>query len=338
MDKEIWIRADVPDDREERKELVISALESGIDHAIVRPEDSDFESFGKVTLIANEGGRLSGGYELVELSTPDDQERALALAGKRKGVVLDSRDWTVIPLENMIAKFRDTGTKVLACADDVEQAKVYMQTLEKGVDGVVVCTPNPDMIRRFSDILQDTGRVELAEVEVVDVKNVEIGDRVCVDTVTNMRTGEGMLVGSQAACLFLVQSESEDNGYVAARPFRINAGAVHAYAMGPEQRTRYLSEYRSGDAVVLVSRDGSTRMSSVGRCKVEQRPMLMVTATDGERTYTTILQNAETVKLVSRDSAISVSKLQKGDRVLAKLEAGGRHFGMKIEETITELR
>ncbi|MDO5853531.1 MAG: 3-dehydroquinate synthase II, partial [Thermoplasmata archaeon] len=251
MDKEIWIRADAPEDKDKRKELVLSALESGIGIAMVRPEDADFADFGKVELIFNDGGKLSGGFELVELATPEDQARAMAMAGKVKGVVLDSRDWTVIPLENMIAKFRDTGTKVLACADDTEQAKLYMQTLEKGVDGVVVCTENPNMIRKFSDIIQDSGSVELSEVEVVDIRNIEIGDRVCVDTVSNMVPGEGMLIGSQAACLFLVQSESEDNGYVAARPFRVNAGAVHAYAMGPEGRTRYLSEYRSGDSVVL---------------------------------------------------------------------------------------
>lgn len=335
--KEIWIRADGPEDGDERKELVISALESGIERAIVRPEDSGFSEFGKVELIFNDDGKLSGGYELVELSTPEDQDRALALAGKVDGVVLDSRDWTVIPLENMIAKFRNTGTKVLACADDVETAKLYMQTLEKGVDGIVVCTDDPNAIRKFSDILQDMGRVELSEVEVTDVRNIEIGDRVCVDTVTNMVPGEGMLIGSQAACLFLVQSESEDNGYVAARPFRVNAGAVHAYAMGPEGRTRYLAEYRSGDSIVLVKRDGSTRASAVGRCKVEQRPMILVTATDGERSHSTILQNAETVKLVTKDGAISVAKLKKGDKVLAKLETGGRHFGMKIDETITEI-
>lgn len=337
MEKEIWIRADVPEDMEARKELVISAFESGIDKVIVRPEDQCFSELGKITLIYNDDGELSGNFELVELSTPEDQEHAFGLAGKRDGVVLDSRDWTVIPLENLIAKFRNTGTRVFACADSVEQAKLYMQTLEKGVDGIVVCTKNPNEIRAFSNILQDNGTVELTEIEVLGTRNIEIGDRVCVDTITNMSPGEGMLIGSQAACLFLVQSESEDNGYVAARPFRVNAGAVHAYAMGTECRTRYLSEYRSGDSIVLVKRDGSTRVSSVGRCKVEQRPLLIVTATDGEHEYTTILQNAETVKLVTRDGSISASALKKGDKVLARLESGGRHFGMKIDETITEL-
>ncbi len=337
MDKEIWVRADMPDDKSKRKELVISAFETGIDRAIVRPEDADFTELGKITLMFMDNGELTDGYELVELATPEDQDRAMSMAGKAKGVILDSRDWTIIPLENMIARFGGTGTKVLACADDVDRAKLYMQTMEKGVDGIVVCTEDPNGIRKFSDIIQGSGSVILSEVEILDVKNIEIGDRVCVDTISNMHPGEGMLIGSQAACLFLIQSESEDNGYVAARPFRVNAGAVHAYVMGPEGRTRYLSEYRSGDRIVLVDRDGSTRISSVGRCKIEQRPLILVTATDGVHEYSTILQNAETVKMVTKDGAISVSALKKGDKVMAKLEAGGRHFGMKIDETISEV-
>lgn len=337
MDREIWIRADIPESKDDRKEMVLSALESGIDTAIVRPEDEDFSELGKIELVFNDGGKLSDGYELVELRTPEDQDRAMAMAGKRSGVVLDSSDWTVIPLENLIAKYRNSGTKVLACACDKEQAKLYMQTLEKGVDGVVISVDSPNDIRSFSGIISGSADVELTDLEITDIRNIEMGDRVCVDTVSLMVPGEGMLIGSQASCLFLVQSESEDNGYVAARPFRVNAGAVHAYVLGPEGRTRYLGELRSGDPVVLVSRDGSTRMSAVGRCKVEQRPFILINATDGESVYSTILQNAETVKLVTRDGAISVSNLKKGDRVLGRLESGGRHFGMKIDETIREI-
>jgi len=332
MSKEIWVRADRADSKEDRKETVISALESGVDVALVRAEDSDFAEFGKVTL------HVAGkDVELVELRTPEDQDRAMAMAGKADAVVLDSKDWTIIPLENLIAKFRGTKTKVLACASNIEDAKLYMQTLEKGVDGIVIDVDDPEDIRKFAGAIGGAGKIELTALEVLSVKNIEMGDRVCVDTISMMVPGEGMLIGSQAACLFLVQSESEDNGYVAARPFRVNAGAVHAYVLGPEGRTRYLAELKSGEPIVLVDRDGNTRPSSVGRCKIEQRPLLMLTATDGDAIYTTILQNAETVKLVTPDGAVSVSKVAKGDKVLAKVEEGGRHFGMKIEETIREI-
>ncbi|MDD2626012.1 MAG: 3-dehydroquinate synthase II [Candidatus Methanomethylophilus sp.] len=335
--KELWIRADRSNDPAVRKDLVIEALESGITTAIVRPEDKDFASLGKLTLIYSDKGKLTDGIALVELRKPTDQDAALALAGKVKTVILGTSDWTVIPLENMIARFRGTGTRVFACASDPAQAKVYATTLEKGADGIVIDTADGNAVRQFAQNFASVGQVELTTLEVLDARPVEIGDRVCVDTVSVMHPGEGMLIGSQAACLFLVQSESEDNGYVAARPFRVNAGAVHAYVMGPEGKTRYLAELRSGDELVLVDSHGKTRPSCVGRCKIEQRPLILVEAADDQHRYTTILQNAETVKLVGPDGSHSVTSLKKGDKVLAKVEAGGRHFGMKIDETIREV-
>lgn len=338
MAKDLWIRADRPDDKAARKELVVEALESGITTAIVRPEDRDFAALGKLTLLFAEHGKLSGKVALVELKKPADQDAALALAGKADAVILGTSDWTVIPLENMIAKFRGTGTKVLACAADPAQAKVYATTLERGADGIVIDTPDAGAVRKFAAEFSQGGQLTLTALEVLAVRPVEMGDRVCVDTVSVMHPGEGMLVGSQAACLFLVQSESEDNGYVAARPFRVNAGAVHAYVLGPEGKTRYLAELRSGDPLVLVGADGRTRPSCVGRCKIEQRPLMLVeAAAEGGRRFTTILQNAETVKLVGPQGAVAVTALKKGDRVFARLEDGGRHFGMKIDETVREV-
>ncbi len=332
MEKEIWVRADVPESKEDRKEMLISAIESGITAAVVRKEDLDFSSLGKIKLIT-----AGEDVKIVEIGSPKDQERAMALAGKCSVVILSSSDWTIIPLENLIAKFSGTGTRVFASASDVENAKLYLKTMEKGVDGIAVTVSDPDKLRSFADVLSSSSDVELKEVEVVGVKNIEMGDRVCVDTVSIMVPGEGMLIGSQANCLFLVQSESEDSGYVASRPFRVNAGAVHAYVMAPEGKTRYLGELKSGEPVAIVNRDGRTRITSVGRCKIEVRPMVLVEAADGGRRFTTILQNAETVKLVSSDGAISVTDIKPGDRVLAKIESGGRHFGMKIEETLREV-
>jgi len=64
---------------------------------------------------------------------------------------------------------------------------------------------------------------------------------------------------------------------------------------------------------------------------------LFIEAESDGRKITAILQNAETIKLVAADgSSIAVTKLKPGDKVLARLEDAGRHFGMKIEETIIE--
>jgi len=50
-----------------------------------------------------------------------------------------------------------------------------------------------------------------------------------------------------------------------------------------------------------------------------------------------VLQNAETIRLTRPDGTpISVAELKEGDEVLGYIETPGRHFGMKVEETITE--
>jgi hypothetical protein len=50
--------------------------------------------------------------------------------------------------------------------------------------------------------------------------------RVCVDLCTLMEPGSGLLVGSFARTLFLVQAECSETLYINSRPFRVNAGPV----------------------------------------------------------------------------------------------------------------
>ena len=87
----------------------------------------------------------------------------------------------------------------------------------------------------------------------------------------------------------------------------------------------------------LVDEEGATQVANVGRCKIEKRPLMLVIAeVDGKR-ITTILQNAETIRLVQPGGkSVSVASLTPGTEVLVHREAGGRHFGMKIEETLEE--
>ncbi len=50
-----------------------------------------------------------------------------------------------------------------------------------------------------------------------------------------------------------------------------------------------------------------------------------------------LVQNAETIRLTDPEGkAVSVVNLSPGDKILVAMEEGGRHFGMKIEESITE--
>ena len=335
--KSILVRADIPQDRDDRKDLVTNGLESGITRFILRKGDEGFTDLGLMDAIFFENGKpCSDDVAIVKIDTPEAQAKALSMAGKAKTVIVETADWTIIPLENMIAKFRDSGTEILACASTKEDAELFLTTMERGVDGVVICVDDPLKISKFRDLLTDSKDETLQPIEVTSIKPVEMGDRVCIDTCAMMNPGEGMLIGSYSNCLFLIQSESEENGYVASRPFRVNAGAVHSYIEVPGGGTRYLSEIASGDPVLICDREGKTRVASVGRCKVEVRPLLMLTATDGKKEYSVMLQNAETIKVVTPNGAESVTKIKPGDKVLAKIETGGRHFGMAVEETIAE--
>ena len=335
--KESIVRADRPDEKQARKDMVTSGLEAGICRFILRKGDEEFENLGKMDAIYLEDNiSKDGKAEFVDIGDPKSQEHAMSLAGKKDIVIVTTSDWTVIPLENMIAKFGGSGTKVFAVATSVDEANLFLTTMEKGVDGIVIDVDDPLMISKFNKLINESPKENLSEVTVVSIRPVEMGDRVCIDTCSMMSPGEGMLIGSYSNCLFLIQSESEDNGYVASRPFRVNAGAVHSYMEVPGGGTRYLSEIKGGDPVLLCDENGNTRVASVGRCKVEKRPLLMVTATDGKKEYTVMLQNAETIKMVGSKGSVSVTKLKPGDKVLAKIETGGRHFGMAIEETISE--
>ncbi|MBN1134574.1 MAG: 3-dehydroquinate synthase II, partial [Methanosarcinaceae archaeon] len=247
-------------------------------------------------------------------------------------------DWKVIPLENLIANLHDKDVSIISGVRNADEAKLALETLEHGSDGVLLDSDDPTQTKRTVLVAERSGvqMVDMVSAVVTKVEPLGMGDRVCVDTCNLMSRGEGMLVGSQSNGMFLVNSESEESPYVASRPFRVNAGAVHAYVR-VGNKTRYLSELESGDQVTIVDSSGNQRTGIVGRVKIERRPLILVEANMNGTVIKTILQNAETIKLVGKDgNPISVAELKKGDEVLVHFEDMARHFGMKVEETIIE--
>jgi 3-dehydroquinate synthase II len=164
-----------------------------------------------------------------------------------------------------------------------------------------------------------------------------MGDRVCVDTCSLLSDGEGMLMGNTSSAMLLVHAETLENPYVAPRPFRVNAGAVHAYILQPDGKTAYLSDLAIGGQVLVTDGKGTAHTAIIGRTKIERRPLLLVEAEAGKAKVSLILQNAETIRLVGEDGkAISVVNQQKGDTIMGCTLEGGRHFGMAVKETIRE--
>jgi 3-dehydroquinate synthase II len=137
--------------------------------------------------------------------------------------------------------------------------------------------------------------------------------------------------------MLLVHAETLENPYVAPRPFRVNAGAVHAYILLPDGKTAYLSDLVIGGQVLVTDAQGTARPAIIGRTKIERRPLLLVEAVAGKSKVSLILQNAETIRLVDeKGEAISVVHLKIGDKILGTVLEGGRHFGMAVKETIRE--
>lgn len=326
--------------REDAKRALTEALELGFSTFVATTPEKSAAALGslaKVRILQLTESGLEEQGQLVAprivIASPQEQEKALALAGKHEAVLVEARTWKVIPHENLIAAYHRKGTRLLVEAQDADEAKLLLETLERGVD--VVLLPAAHARAAAAKLVAAT-QEPLREALVTKVKAVGLGDRACLDTASLLREDEGVLTGSASGGLFLVASEARESGYVASRPFRVNAGAVHAYVLTPGGRTRYLSELHAGDEVLVVDAKGHARSVVLGRVKLERRPLLLVEAECEGRTIKTLLQNAETIRIVGPTGTKSVVELAPGDKVLVRLDTGGRHFGMSVDETIVE--
>jgi len=329
--KKMWVNV-VP----YKKEIAIAALESGADAVVLADGKSEtVHEFGKIKTVEKNGDIVPGvDVDFIDIESKADEDKVAAVPTS-KIVVLRMLDWTIIPIENLLAR---RGKNVMVQVENSEQAKLMVEILEKGVDGVVLNTTNVNEIKKTAEIIQGISeKVTLVTATITGTKQLGMGDRACLDTCTQMTLGEGMLVGNTAAGFFLVHSESIDNPYVAARPFRVNAGAVHAYTLVAGGKTKYLADLKAGDEVLLVDFQGKSKTAYLGRNKIEKRPMMLIEAEAEGVPISLVMQNAETIRLVSPEGkAISVTNLAPGDKVLGHIEKAGRHFGMQVDETLIE--
>ena len=331
---------------------------------------SDFSGSADLSTLRRSDDRAQGSYVRIR----DESYESFAEAAARDAdyTIVVGEDWRIIPLENLIARIGEE-TDLIAGVTTADEARTAFETLERGADAVLLDSDDPDEIRRTVEARDatDRERLDLTYATVTAVEQTGMADRVCVDTGTLMDDDEGMLVGSMSRGLFFVHAETAESPYVASRPFRVNAGAVHAYVRTPDGGTKYLAELKSGDEVQVVDTAGHTREAVVGRVKIEKRPMFRVETElpaggsggvadadaegDGSERgpeagdadadegaapapdrVETLLQNAETIKVATRDGRTAVTDLEPGDELLVYREATARHFGEAVEESIIE--
>ncbi len=315
------------------KDAVLLALEAGVDGIIT--EDAHIDEIKNIARVAF---IPTSKVMRTALDKKEDELAYEEAVRKNPSVLHTLTKFEIIPVENLLAK-KDIAENVCLTVHDFGEAKLAFGILERGVDKLIVAPEGLKDIRRITESAQ-TGDVtmSLEPAKITKIQPVGLGHRVCVDTLSVLEVGQGMLCGNSSAFTFLVHAETEDNEYVNSRPFRVNAGGVHAYAMMPGDKTAYLQELCSGSEVLIVDKNGACKTAVVGRVKVEVRPMLFIEAKtkDGKKGGV-FLQNAETIRLVGKDGRpLSVVALKEGDEVLCHLDCAGRHFGMRVEENITE--
>jgi 3-dehydroquinate synthase II len=318
-----------------KKEIAMAAIEGGADALWVPPGmGPEVKRMGLIPVVAEDGDILIGrDVEEREVREKKDEGEILSLSLSKK-VVVKAADWKIIPLENLLSR----GSNLFIEIENLQEGETAFGILEKGVDGVVIRNSDPETVRRIlRSLRRESERFELLTARIKHIESLGLGDRVCVDTCSSMIQGEGMLVGNSSQALFLVHSESVENPFVNARPFRVNAGPVHAYVRLADGQTKYLSEVRSGDRVLIVNFEGRSYPAIVGRAKMERRPLALVEAEENGQNLTIILQNAETIRLTEPcGKGVSLVNLNVGSEVLVYREKAARHFGVPVAETITE--
>ncbi len=361
--RELWIKID-PQSPQNKKKALIKKTASFCAAYIVEPSDEELaRQIGAKKVVSSENGDILL-IETVEkispaevgrkpicviatVSSKEDEENIVKAADAAIDyIAIKCLDWKIIPLENLIAKIYGKS-KLLAWISSAQEAKLALEVLEIGVDGVIVELSDIREIKRIHKEIQKVKtrveeketreRIALVPAKVVELKPLGTGARACVDTCDLMKIGEGMLVGCQSSGLFLIQAEAYESPYVNPRPFRVNAGSIALYVLAPGGKTEYLSEVKAGDEVLIVDRQGGNRTTNVCRVKIEQRPLILIEVEHKGKRIKTIVQNAETIRIVTKEGHKSIADLKPGDEVLVHIEEGGRHFGTLVkEETVVE--
>ncbi|GHD19698.1 3-dehydroquinate synthase II [Streptomyces violarus] len=274
--------------------------------------------------------------EIVDAATLED---ACESARTERWSLLLFRDPTKIPLEIVIAAAARSTGSLITVAGDVEEAEIIFGVLEHGSDGVMMAPAAVGETAKLKAAAQaDTPQLELVRLKVTATAHVGMGERACVDTCTYFREDEGILVGSHSKGMILCVSETHPLPYMPTRPFRVNAGAIHSYTLSKDERTNYLSELQSGSKVMAVDVKGNTRLVTVGRVKIESRPLISIDAVapDG-RTVNLILQDDWHVRVLGPDGVVlNSTELKPGDTVLGYLPSEDRHVGYPIDEFCLE--
>lgn len=276
----------------------------------------------------------------VEVFDKDSMNFAISMSNEYPDCIIDFKSETNIPLELVLAFSQQNHCRVCKRVEKPEDGWIATMTMEMGSYAVLLSTDKIDLIvklrEKFDEYLSKDVKIE--KLKITSIKHIGMGDRVCIDTTSKLAEDEGMFIGSTSSGGILVSSETHFLPYMDLRPFRVNAGAIHSYVFCANNKTKYLSELSVGDELMSVNSKGQTRIVTVGRIKMERRPLLVISAvSESGVKVNTIVQDDWHIRIISEKGKVKNStSLKENDVVLGYITEPGRHLGVKIAETIVE--
>ena len=175
--------------------------------------------------------------------------------------------------------------------------------------------------------------MELKCAGIEEIADMGEGSRVEIDFIDALADDEGVLVGDTANGFLLVLAETRETETYPPRPFRVNAGAIHQYVYLGNDKTKYLSELKAGDQL-LVTNGIDERFVAIGRVKIERREFLRFCLETG---ISATLQKADSLFVAGEKGAFHCIDAAVNDRIhYVEMKSAARHKGLPIKESITE--
>lgn len=278
---------------------------------------------------------------IIDVNNKETLDKAVELVKQHLDlVVIQFKDPTNIPLELILATTQKSQCRIIKKVKDSRDGEVSLMTMEAGADGILLSSNDIREIIEMGNVIQRSNKTKFAlkEAVVTAIKPTGTGSRVCIDTTSELTRDEGALLGSTSSGGLLTCSETHFLPYMKLRTFRVNAGGIHLYVWGPNDQAVYLSDLQAGDKIYVINSAGEARTVTVGRLKIETRPLLQIECEIEGTKINTFIQDDWHVRMFGSKGEIRPSsEIKVGDKLLGYLDKPGRHVGLKIDETIKEV-
>ena len=171
----------------DRKDAIVDALESGFDHILDFDNTDTIKQLGNVSIISDKDDadiKLLGFNEkvtvadvkkeqnkgkqvaaYVEINNKEDEKLVSKLGTVADYVILKGKNWKVIPLENIIASLQDRSSKIIVDVPNYDEAKLALETMEHGSDGVLLSSNEGSEIRKLGTLIEKESKETVRKVD-----------------------------------------------------------------------------------------------------------------------------------------------------------------------------